>query len=90
MKKDENEKKTKRELIKILRDAEDCLHSLASKVGELRDLHESPYIIEEIAKLKGEGKVKNITTAWIQRKFKIGYARTARLMDVLRTQQVIE
>jgi DNA segregation ATPase FtsK/SpoIIIE-like protein len=90
MKKNENEKKTRKELIKVLRDAEDYLHSLATKVGELRDLHESPHIIEEISKLKREGKVKNISTAWMQRKYKIGYARAARLMDELRAQRVIE
>lgn len=90
MKKNENEKNTRKELIKVLRDAEDYLHSLATQVGELRDLHEFPHIIEEVSKLKGEGKIKNITTAWMQRKYKIGYARAARLMDELRAQRVIE
>lgn len=82
MKKTSQEKAPK-ELIKVLREAEDYLYSLAGKVGELRDTYELPMMVKEIGKLKNTGKVKNITVAWMQRRYKIGYARASRLIDEL-------
>ena len=90
MKKNMNKEQAQREIIKLYKDAEDYLYALASKAGELRDVHESPYILQDIIKLKKTGKVKVITTSWIQRRFRIGYARTADLMDVLKKKKIIK
>lgn len=75
-----------KEIIKTLRDAEDYLRTLADKLGELGDKHELPHLIEEIIKLKKAGKVKEITTAWLQKKYKIGYVRATKLCDELKAK----
>lgn len=90
MTKNITENKTGKELSKILKEAEETLYQLAGKISELRDAHEVPHVSAEIAKLVKEGKVKNITTAWIQGRYKYGYARSARLMDALRAKKVIK
>lgn len=77
-----------KEIIKTLRDAEDYLRTLADKLGELGDKHELPHLIEEIIKLKKAGKVKEITTAWLQKKYKMGYVRATRLSEYLNKKKV--
>lgn len=65
-----------KEIIKTLRSAEDYLRTLADKLEKLGDKHEFPLLIAEINKLK---KGEKVTTAWLQKKYKMGYARASRL-----------
>lgn len=78
--------RAKKELIKLLKNAEDYLADVTKKVGELRDSYEFPYMIEEIEKQIISGSVKKITTALLQRKYKIGYIRATRLLDALQIE----
>lgn len=75
-----------KEIIKILRDTEDALRTLADRLAEVADKKEFPYLVKEISKLKKAGKVKEVTTAWLQKKYKIGYARASRLADKLKVK----
>lgn len=63
------EQKINKKLITNLRNAEKHLHTLAEEIGDLADQQELPNIINEVKKIKGSGKV---TTAWLQKKYKIG------------------
>ena len=69
-------------LIQKLQKAETQLTTWGHEVGALRDEIEFPLIVEDI---KSTGKkLSAITTSWLQRRYGIGYARAARLLDELR------
>lgn len=80
----------KKDLIKLLKEAENYLRTVTEDVAKLRDSYEFPCIIEEIDKQINAGKVKKVTTAWLQRKFKVGYIRAAQLLDALRDKKIIQ
>ncbi len=82
--------KAKKDLIKLLKAAEDHLQATIKSVAELRDSHEFPYMVNEIKKQIADGKVKTMSASWVQRKFKVGYARAMRLMDQLEEERVIK
>lgn len=70
-------------LIKKLKIAEECIVNLATQIGELRGKYEFPYLLEESKKMLADGKVKEVSASWVQKKFKIGYSRASELADIL-------
>lgn len=78
-----NLKKSQKEYLQKLKKAEELLYSLSNEVGALRDEIEMPLMLKEIKSAIKKSKNLKITTSWIQRKYKLGYARSARLMDLL-------
>ncbi len=85
-----NSDKTTRELIALLKSAEGNMKELTLKIEALRDSYEFPYLIRRIKEDVVGGKVKKVDSNWIQRKFKIGYARAMRLTDELKRQRIIK
>lgn len=67
--------------LKRLKEIQDDLNSLQTKIGSLTYDLELPIMIEKIEKYKKSNKGKKVTTAWLQREFQIGYAHAARLLD---------
>jgi DNA segregation ATPase FtsK/SpoIIIE-like protein len=69
-------------LVQKLQKVETQLTTWSHEVGALRDEIEFPLMIEEI---KATGKnLSSISASWLQRRYGIGYARAARLLDQLR------
>lgn len=72
------EQKINKKLITNLRSAEKHLHTLAEEIGDLADHQEFPFIIAEVIAQK---KQKDLTTEWVQKKYRLGYARASRLVE---------
>lgn len=79
--------KTNKEFIKTMRDAESYLHNLAEKIGDMADAQELPIMLADIKQVKLAGVTKEITPAFLQKKYKIGYARATRLVETLKAQK---
>lgn len=47
-------------------------------------------IVEDTSSRLRRKRVKTITTAWLQKTYRVGYARSARVMDELRAQGIID
>lgn len=73
-----------KEVMAVLAEAENCLHVQASNINTLRDKYEFPLMIEEVKKLIRPKDLNKVTASWLQRRYKTGYARSARLLDELR------
>ena len=80
---------TEKETIKSLHEIEEAIRQLSQLVFELKDKFEFPTMIAEIQGIKEKKKVKNITSSLIMRRYKIGSGRTARLMDQLMDEYII-
>lgn len=78
------------EFIDKLRKAETYFLNLSDEMGEIRDKYEVYYVIDEIRRLNKQGKLKQVSTSWLMRKYKIGYARSARFIDVLNQKKIIK
>ncbi|MBC7836297.1 hypothetical protein H7X87_00760 [Acetobacteraceae bacterium] len=79
-----------RQLIEKLKKAEEYLLKLADEIGEYRDKLQVPYMIEDIKNQLSKKKSARVTTAWLQRRYRIGYARAARLVDALEQRKIIK
>lgn len=77
------------EFMDTIQEAETYFRGLSDKMGEIRSKYEIEYIADDLIKLSTQGKVKQISTSWLQRKYKIGYARSARLIDSLSERKII-
>lgn len=75
--------KTEKALISKLRKVEHKLRTATDEVGVLRNLIEMPYIVRDIQSVLSKNKRTKITTTWLQRRYEMGYARAARLLDYL-------
>ena len=77
-------------LIKKIQETELYLRNKIDEVGALRDEIEFPLIVEEVRVALKNTDPKKVTTSWLQRKYNIGYARAARLMDELRKKKLVK
>ena len=59
-------------------------------VGDILDTVGNADIKEQIIKDSSTGKLKKISTSWIQRRFGIGYSRAALIMDELHRSGLIK
>ena len=75
--------KEKKECLQKLQEIEQDLRALLDKVGRWNDEYETPVLVEKVLQMKKEGKVKNITASWLQRKFKIGYNKASKLLGAI-------
>ncbi len=75
--------KTDKRLVLHLRKIERVLGSLAQEVSRLAEEYEFPLIKAELDQLKSKGRKTNISTAFLQRKYGIGYGSASRLRDRL-------
>jgi hypothetical protein len=78
------------EVIKSLRRIEEDIQKIQQRVFLFRDKFEFPTMLAEIQELIEEKKLKNVTSEWIMRRYKIEYGRTARLMDKLKEKKLIK
>jgi len=76
-------------LIKKIQETELYLQNKIDEVGALRDEIEFPLVVEEVRAALKNTDPEKITTSWLQRRYKIGYARAARLMDELRKKKLV-
>jgi len=78
----ERDSRLTRLLIKKLQRAELQLATYSHEIGVLRDEIEFPLMIEDIKTTRKKHSL--ISASWLQRRYGIGYARAARLLDELR------
>lgn len=83
-------KQSDKVLIKTLREIAEALESLAYNISAVCNGYELPDKIDEMRRIDKSGKVKSISTAWLQRKFKIGYAHAAYLLDILEKEKIVK
>ena len=57
------------------------VNTLSTQVEDLIFQHQLVTITETIKVLKKKGQTKKITTAFLQKKFQIGFAHASRLLD---------
>jgi DNA segregation ATPase FtsK/SpoIIIE-like protein len=72
-----------------LRDIQDSVYELSERVDAIFDEYEVPVKIQEIKKYIQENKNVQISTSWLQRRYRIGYARAATLIDKLRKEKIV-
>lgn len=77
------------ECISLVQDMSIHFRQTSDKLGELLSEYEIDYVINEVKDLFNKKKLKKISTSWLQRHYKIGYARAARYIDVLAEKKVI-
>ena len=73
-----------------LRDIQDSVHELQEKIDGIFDEYEVPVRMDEVKKYIKENKGVKISTSWLQRRYRIGYARAASLIDKLRQKKVVK
>lgn len=76
-------KKEEKKRLEELRGLRDQANALAHKLEELYTEAQLPFIQEEVSRLLAKKKLKKVTTAWLQKKYKLGYASASRLLDNL-------
>lgn len=78
-----------KKLVKILREANYQITNAKYQIENLLNEHETPTIVEEIRGLISSGKLNKISASWLQKKYKMGYARAAMMLDVLEAASII-
>jgi DNA segregation ATPase FtsK/SpoIIIE-like protein len=86
--KNNNSEDSHRELLDDVKEIQQLLFNLNDTIEDLIFRNELPYLLKKIAKLKKSGKVKRITTAFLQKELHIGYARAARLLMELKMKKL--
>ena len=83
-------KKIPMQFLDQIRDIQDSVHELQEKIDGIFDEYKVPVRIQEIKKYIQENKNVQISTSWLQRRYRIGYARAASLIDRLRKEKVVK
>ena len=83
-------KKIPMQFLDQLRDIQDSGHELQEKIDSIFDEYEVPVRIKEIQTYLKENKETRISTSWLQRRYRIGYARAAKLIDELRHKKIVK
>ncbi len=69
--------------LKELKSAQEILNTLNNKLSKVIAIYELPIIEKGIGKFKKLNPNKKITVAWLQKKFRIGFAQASKLKDDL-------
>ena len=83
-------KKIPMQFLDQIRDIQDSVHELQEKIDGIFDEYKVPVRIQEIKKYIQENKNVQISTSWLQRRYRIGYTRAASLIDRLRKEKVVK
>lgn len=83
-------KKIQIKFLDQLRNIQDKIHDLSDKIDGIFDEYEVPVKIDEIKKFIEQNKSTNISISWLQRRYKIGFARAMKLLDILKKQKIIK
>jgi DNA segregation ATPase FtsK/SpoIIIE-like protein len=81
---------TIKELIEHIRELQEAIGNISSQMDEVLDRYHVPSILADIKELRRKKELKKPTTSWLQRRYRIGYARAARLLDELRERGLIK
>lgn len=84
-----NNNESDRELLTKFNEIREHIYSLSRRVDELSVMYEYPYIVKEIKNEIKKGTIKKVTTAWIQKKYKFGYARSTILIEKMKENEDI-
>jgi DNA segregation ATPase FtsK/SpoIIIE-like protein len=76
-------------LIERLRSIENIIIALHGDILQLLDEYELPQMIAGIEGRIASGELKKVTTAWLQRTYRIGYARAAFVHEELCRRNII-
>lgn len=78
-----------RAMISLLEDAESHFSSLQTELAKMRGEIETPLIITDVQGAIERGELTKLSATWLQRRYKIGYARAAHLLNVLQEKGVV-
>lgn len=78
------------EFLSVIKESETYFRKLSDNMGEILNKYEIDYVLDDMNKLVDSGKLKQVSSSWIQRRHKIGYARSARIMDEFAKRKVIK
>ena len=77
-------------LIKTLRETAESLQVLSDNITAICNDYELPERLAQIDELIKQGKISKISTSWLQRKHKIGYAHASYIFDQLVKAKIIK
>lgn len=80
-------KKIQMRFLDQLRDIQDSVHELQEKIDGIFDEYEVPVRMKEIQAYLKENPSTKISTSWLQSRYRMGYARAAKLMDQLSSKR---
>ncbi len=82
--------KISEEFIDKIKEAEEYFRELSYKMAEIRSKYEVDFIANDLRKLTKNKKIVEISTSWLQRKYGIGYAHSAMIIDGLEARKLVK
>ncbi len=76
-------KKIPNDVLEDIREIREELHLFSERVDEILDQYEIPVDIKEIKSFLAENYHIEPSTSWLQRRYRIGYAEAAKILDQL-------
>lgn len=84
-----NSQNVDKDIIAMFDNMRKQLSILGHNLDILSNEYEYPHLVSDIKREMNKGKIKQITTSWVQKKYKFGFARAVNLIHKMKENKEI-